>query len=598
MDTPIDTDTPVDRDSPGRVPHSRPRALVLTAIAGAAVLGVLAVAALVVFGLRGARPGALPGTVLSGIEVGGLQPGALRAKVAELAQDREAIQITATRGAERVTARAADLGYRMDVDRTLAAVLARGRQANPLAALADHIRAFSGATQIDVVQAIDERKLDGWALTTATTLGQGPVEGSVTFEGASVVRVDPQPGAIVLADPLREAARAALLDGREATIPAQTEPLQPRTSRNDVDALFAQATEAISGPIRLFRRGATRTFTPAEIGKMLRVAPGGPGEPALKLAVDQAAVERTFTLQQRDSFLSLAVEARITVAGGTVAISESRPGFRLDPEMTANQIFALATGDGPREAELVGRVLEPKLTTEQARGLSIVQQVSTFTTNYACCQTRVTNIHRIADMVNGVVIRPGKTFSLNAHVGNRIPEKGFLPGKAIQDGEFVEQIGGGVSQFTTTMFNAAYFGGYDIVEHKPHSYYISRYPEGREATLNFPHVDLKVRNNSPHGILVQTSYTDTSVTVSFWATRWVSVESITGPRTNPRDPETQYRENPSLPPGTEQVVQESAPGFDVTVTRVLQLPDGRERRQEFRTTYKPQPQIIERNSGA
>ncbi|MGH8898814.1 MAG: VanW family protein [Egibacteraceae bacterium] len=590
-------DTPIDTDSPGRVPHSRPRALVLTAIAGAAVLGVLAVAALVVVGLRGARPGALPGTVLSGIEVGGLQPGALRAKVAELAQDREAIQITATRGTERVTARAADIGYRMDVDRTLAAVLARGRQANPLAALADHIRAFSGATQIDVVQAIDERKLDGWALNTATTLGQGPVEGSVIFEGASVVRVDPQPGAIVLADPLREATRAALLDGREATIPAQIEPLQPRTSRNDVDVLFTQATEAISGPIRLFRRGAARTFTPAEIGQMLLVTPGGPGEPALKLAVDQAAVERIFTLTQRDSFLSLAVDARITVAGGTVAISESRPGFRLDPEMTANQIFALATGDGPREAELVGRVLEPKLTTEQARGLGIVQQVSTFTTNYACCQTRVANIHRIADMVNGVVIRPGKTFSLNAHVGNRIPEKGFLPGKAIQDGEFVEQIGGGVSQFTTTMFNAAYFGGYDIVEHKPHSYYISRYPEGREATLNFPHVDLKVRNNSPHGILVQTSYTDTSVTVSFWATRWVSVESITGPRTNPRDPETQYRENPSLPPGTEQVVQESAPGFDVTVTRVLQFPDGRERRQEFRTTYKPQPQIIERNSG-
>ncbi|MGH8904009.1 MAG: VanW family protein, partial [Egibacteraceae bacterium] len=234
----------------------------------------------------------------------------------------------------------------------------------------------------------------------------------------------------------------------------------------------------------------------------------------------------------------------------------------------------------------------------QARGLGIVQQVSSFTTNHACCQTRVTNIHRIADMVNGTVIRPGKTFSLNAHVGNRIPEKGFLPGKAIQDGVFVDQIGGGVSQFTTTMFNAAYFGGYDIVEHKPHSYYISRYPEGREATLNYPHVDLKIRNNSPHGILVQTSYTDTSVSVSFWATRWVAVESITGPRTNPREPETQYRENPSLPPGSEQVVQESAPGFDVTVTRILRFPDGRQRRQDFRTTYNPQPKIIERNSGA
>lgn len=591
METPIETDTPVD--NPGRTLHRRPSPLALAAVAGVVVLIALAVV-----GLRIARPGALPGTVLSGIAVGGLRGDELQAAVAKVAQDRAAVKITAIRDAERVTAPAADLGYRMDIDRTLAAVLARGRQANPLAALIDHMRAFGGRTPVEVVQTVDEQKLDDWAVATATTLGQDPVEGSVRFEDASIVRVDPQPGARVLTDKLRESARAALLDGRNAIITVQTEPLQPQTSRNDVDVLFTQATQAVSAPIRLFRGGARRTFTPTEIGEMLRVAPGGPGEPALKLTVDPTAVEEVFTLQQRDSILSLAVDARITVTGGTVVISESRPGFRLDLQRTADQILALATGEGPREAEFAGEVLEPKLTTEHARGLGIVQQVSTFTTNYACCQTRVTNIHRIADMVNGIVIRPGKTFSLNSHVGNRIPEKGFLPGKAIKDGEFVEQVGGGVSQFTTTMFNAAYFGGYEIVEHKPHSYYISRYPEGREATLNYPEVDLKVRNSSPHGVLVQTSYTDTSVTVSFWATRWVAVESITGPRTNLQEPEIQYRENPSLLPGTEQVVQESAPGFDVTVTRVLQFPDGRQRRQEFRTTYKPQPQIIERNSGA
>jgi vancomycin resistance protein YoaR len=597
MDAPIDTDVPVETDSPRRTPLARSRALAVAAIAGVTTLVVLVLTALAVVGLHVARPGALPGAVVSGVEVGGLQKDELHAKVTELAHDRAAIRVTATQDAKRVTVRAADLGYRMNVDRTVAAVLARGRQTNLFAALADHLHAFFGATQIEAIQALDEQKLDDWATMTAQRLGREPVEGSVTFEGTSVLRVDPRPGARVLVDPLRETARAAFLKGqvtRAVTIPAQTEPIEPRTTRADVDTLFRQATKAVSAPIRLSRGNATRTFTPAEIGEILRTTEGGPGEPALKLTADPRAVERMFSPQQA-LFESKAVDARITLVGGTVAISESSAGFRIDFGMLADQILALATGDGPREAKLAGQVLEPKLTTEQARGLSITQQVSTFTTNHACCQSRVTNIHRIADIVNGVVIRPGTTFSLNALVGNRIPEKGFVPGKAIQDGQFVDQIGGGVSQFTTTMFNAAYFGGYDIAEHKAHSYYISRYPEGREATLNYPSVDLKIRNNSPYGILVQTSYTDTSVTVSFWSTRWVTVESVTGPRTNPREPETQYRENPSLPPGSEQVVQEGVPGFDVTVTRILRFSDGRERRQEFHTHYDAEPKIIERS---
>jgi vancomycin resistance protein YoaR len=597
MNTHIDTDFPIDTHSPERGPRRRLGAATPVAITGMVVLAALALSALALVGLRLARPGALPGTALSGVEVGGLQGEELRAAVEKVAQDLAAVEITVTRGTEQVTARATDLGYRVDVDETVVAVLARGRQANPLAALVDHMRAFGGGVPVEVVRSIDEQKLNSWATATASMLGQEPVEGSVRFESASVARVDPQPGARVLPEPLREAARAALLDGRNATIPAQTVPVAPRTSQDDVNALFAVATKAVSAPVRLFRGNVTRTFTPTEIGKTLQVALGAPGEPELRLTTDPAAVERIFTPQQRASFESQAVDARITMAGGTVVISESRPGFRVDLRKAADQILALATGNGRREAELAGQVIDPKLTTEQARGLGITQQVSAFTTNHACCQTRVTNIHRIADLVNGTVIRPGQTFSLNRLIGDRTAAKGFVPGKAIQDGEFVDQIGGGVSQFTTTMFNAAYFGGYDIVEHKPHSYYISRYPEGREATLNFPSVDLKIRNNSPHGVLVQTSYTATSVTVSFWATKWVTVESITGPRTNVRNFETQYRENPSLPPGSEQVVQEGAPGFDVTVTRILRFPDGRQRRQEFRTSYDAQPKIIERNSG-
>jgi vancomycin resistance protein YoaR len=170
-----------------------------------------------------------------------------------------------------------------------------------------------------------------------------------------------------------------------------------------------------------------------------------------------------------------------------------------------------------------------------------------------------------------------------------------VPAPAIDRGEFVQDIGGGVSQFATTMYNAAFLGGYEIVEHKPHSQYISRYPEGREATLDYPNVDLKFRNSSPHGLYIDTSYTGTSITVSIWATPWVQVSTSTGGRSNFTGPETIVRPNPALAPGEERVIQEGAgQGFQVTVTRTLTFPDGRVEDEAVTTTYVARPRIGER----
>jgi vancomycin resistance protein YoaR len=158
---------------------------------------------------------------------------------------------------------------------------------------------------------------------------------------------------------------------------------------------------------------------------------------------------------------------------------------------------------------------------------------------------------------------------VNDHVGPRTVEKGFVPGGAIMDGEFVDQIGGGVSQFATTLYNAAYFGGYELVDYRAHSYYISRYPRGREATLNYPTIDLVVRNSSPYGMLIEATTTDDSVTVTIWGTDWVEVESVTGQPFN-------------VQPG--QVRN----GFDVVDTRILRFPEGREEREERFTRYLPE----------
>jgi vancomycin resistance protein YoaR len=560
-------------------------------LGGGVLLAVVALTAIAFAGLRFARPGALPGTTVNGVVVGGLSGEHLRSAVA--GAGAEDLVITVVRGDARWQATGAELGYGLDVEATTERVLARGRQLNPLAAFADHLRAFRGTTEVVVAQSVDQAVLETRLADAADRLGLEPREGDLEISGTTITRVDPRPGAVVDVDALAVEVRAALLDRGPQAVDAPVTDVTPATTTEDVDAVLALAERAVSGPVELSRADTTIAFSAEEIGDLLRVERDG-GDLGLAIAGDDVAALVPAT--SRAAVSTEPRDAEITLSGGAVRIAESADGFAFDAEVTADQVLALATGDGARSAELEGEVIEPELTTEGARELGITEQVSTFTTNFPCCQSRVQNIHRMADLVRGVVIKPGETFSLNGHVGERTRAKGFTDGGAIQAGVFVQEVGGGVSQFTTTMFNAAFFGGYAIPDWKAHSYYISRYPVGREATLNYPNVDLKVRNNSPHGILVDTSYTGTSITVSFWGTKWVEVSDITGERRNFTSPQTREVDNPNLPAGTTRVTDSGGQGFDITVTRILRFPDGREEREQFFTRYLAQPRIVERGT--
>ncbi len=175
--------------------------------------------------------------------------------------------------------------------------------------------------------------------------------------------------------------------------------------------------------------------------------------------------------------------------------------------------------------------LAPEITgfdegVEELESLGIVELVSTFTTKHACCANRVKNIQRFADLTQGVIIRPGEEFSLNGFVGRRTRENGFVADGAIALGNFEQQVGGGISQYATTFFNASFFAGVEFLEYQSHSIYISRYPRGREATISWRKPDLKIRNNTEYGILVWNEYTPTSITVSFYSTKHLEVEAL------------------------------------------------------------------------
>ncbi|MEM7325057.1 MAG: VanW family protein, partial [Actinomycetota bacterium] len=228
--------------------------------------------------------------------------------------------------------------------------------------------------------------------------------------------------------------------------------------------------------------------------------------------------------------------------------------------------------DAPDDAEptqpLRRARLEPTITgndegVAELEALGIIEEVSTFTTPHACCQNRVINIQRFADLMQGVVIRPGEEFSLNEFVGRRTVEKGFVADGAIVLGNFEPQVGGGISQYATTFFNASFFAGIEFLEYQSHSIYISRYPRGREATISWRRPDLKVLNNTDYGILVWNEYTDTSITVTFYSTKNREVEALPLLRSSDR----QCR-------------------IDIT-PRVITFPDGTSAEDSVRAIYRP-----------
>lgn len=218
---------------------------------------------------------------------------------------------------------------------------------------------------------------------------------------------------------------------------------------------------------------------------------------------------------------------QLEVVDGVVRlVAEGRPPpVCCSPESVESAAREFLDGGAPLY-RLETRSNDDETMIAWANGSHVTELVGEFTTNHACCENRVANIHTIADTLTGVYLIPGKTLSLNEFVGPRTTEKGYLPAGAIRGGHMTDEVGGGVSQFVTTMFNAAYFAGLELNEYQSHSVYFSRYPFGREATLSMPGPDLVITNTTDHPLLIWPTYDATSITVSIYSTKHIEVEEI------------------------------------------------------------------------
>jgi vancomycin resistance protein YoaR len=449
--------------------------------------------------------------------------------------------------------------------------------------LLDRVRGLLGVGRdVDPVVRADDDALESALRNAAEPFDRAPREGSIAFDGVEPVPTDPLPGRQL---DVAGAAEVVVQEWpRSARVEVPVDQVPVETTAEDVDEALREIAEpAVAAPVLVDSEGGQLQVTPEQIAASLRIQADDEG--VLRPVVDAAALQ-VQTAVARRGLEQPAVDATFDTSSGTPAVVPSQTGRGFGADDLAAAVRGVLTEDEPRRVRVEFTTTQPRVTTETAQGLGVVEQISSYTSRFPCCQPRVTNIRRIAEIVDGHVVLPGEVYDLNDDVGPRDTARGFVPAPQILRGEFVNDVGGGVSQFATTLFNGYFFAGLEDVTHTPHSYYIPRYPPGREATVSFPEPDLTFRNDSPHGVLIRATSTGTSVTVTMWGTKRYDVRAVQGPRTRVRTAETTYLDRPDCIPG------DGGEGFDITVTRVFSQGGVEVRREKLETRYLPQPKFV------
>ncbi|GAB4589721.1 VanW family protein [Nocardia sp. IFM 10818] len=516
------------------------------------------------------------GVQVAGIDIGGMDRELAQSRLETVLNQRAAQPLTVQIGDVRTELVPRAAGLSVDWDGTWERI--GSQPVNPLTRLAS----FFTTRTVQPAAVIDDAAMST-QLETLRAHDRQPVEGGVVFEDARPVPVQPVPGRVLDVPAARVALAEHWADGPVLELPAVETLATVRAEAVD-RALREKAAPAVAAPITFTGKGGNAVLEPAQIAGALSFQPDGEG--GLKLSYNSEALIAALEPQLKPTEVE-PKDATFNLSGGRPTVVPAVVGDTITWDKTLESFDTLVVSAGDRSRAVVYEQVKPKLTTEDAEKLGVVQMVGTFTTSGFSGPSGV-NIKVVARQVNGAVVKPGETFSLNDFTGPRGVEQGYVESGIIDKGRPSTAVGGGISQFATTLYNAAYFAGMEDAGHTEHSYYISRYPAAREATVFDGAIDLKFKNNTPYGVFIETATTDSEVTVRLWSTKTVEVESITGDRTKPTEPQTI-----TLPKGKECIATEGAPGFTTSDTRVIKdIRTGKEISRTTRTVkYDPIPVV-------
>lgn len=513
------------------------------------------------------------GTTVAGVRVGGMSPDAASEKLSTELSKRVSDPVLVTAGNKQEKLTPEEAGLTVNWEETVRS--AGSPSLNPI----DRVTSFFKQHEVGIVSETDDARLVPALERIQQELAVAPVDGSVNIDGGKVNQTTPVDGQEVDPATLRAEVLSEWLNPEGVSV-------TPEVTTPDIDAqdvkkaVSGEAAKAVAAPIVVKGRDGINGEIPLD--RMHEVVAFVPFEGQLKAEVNvetaQAILDENLSKTEVKK-----KNAGITFSGGGRVVTPSEDGVRVDWEKVMADFPERVTGAGEKTFDAAYADEKATFTTEMAEKATFDDTLGSFTTSGFSGPSGV-NIAKTAALVDGAIVAPGDTFSLNGWTGPRGAAQGFVESGIIMNGHADKAVGGGISQFATTLYNAYYFAGMEDVVHTPHSYYISRYPAGREATVFDGAIDLVFKNSSEYPVMITAGVSGDSVTVALKGVKTVEVESVPGGRWAP----TQPRE--MNVPGASCIPSGGAPGFTTSDTRIIRSLNGAEISRETTTTvYDPQP---------
>ncbi len=530
------------------------------------------------------------GVRIAGIEVGGKTPRQAQWALEARANALASVPVTFRVGSRTWRLEPRRLGVRVDWDAAVDAVRRQGEGFGPLRGFKRLDMRFFGADVAPPTQIYDAA-LRYWLDRIERAVDSPHREASIVLHGLTPAIVPSHTGRVLD----RHAAAATIvralagLNREPVGLPISVD--RAKINAGDLTVAAAQVKTAVSAPLHLVLGGTRWNLRPPRIARLLELPADGRRE--LQIGGEGASAWFTALARRVDK---PPVDADWAISSSGIRVVPDRPGHLLDVPHSATKLLqaALVTDPELRSATLVVEKVDAERSTTEATGMKISGLVASYLTIYGGEANRIHNVQLVSHLVDDHAIAPGEVFSFNSATGARTAAKGFKEAPVIINGELQTGLGGGVCQVSTTVFNAAYEAGLPIVSRTNHALYISHYPQGRDATVNYPDVDLKFVNDTGHWLLLRTWVGSSSLTVALYGTpghRRIVSETrplvVAGPTPTKKVPD------PSLLAGQKVVEQTGEPPRTTSVHRLVYDANGKLIHDTvFYSSYRGEPTVI------
>lgn len=276
----------------------------------------------------------------------------------------------------------------------------------------------------------------------------------------------------------------------------------------------------------------------------------------------------------------------------TEEITEATVGITIDPAAVTAALDGLPEGE---EVAVDATVVFPHVYKAELETCLFRDLLASYSTDFTGTADRINNVCLAANACNGTVLNSGDVFSYNECVGERTASKGYREAPAYIAGETVDTVGGGICQTSSTLYYACLLADLEIVSRTAHRYTCTYIPYGLDATVSWPSLDYKFRNNTDYPIKIITTTSGGKVTVYLYGTKTNGNYVVMTTQTlSTGSYETVYEETGDLAPGVTEVKQTPYTGRHVQSYRNVYAADGTllETRFEADSNYRSRDKIV------